>query len=220
MKIRNWNSYWSRQDAPLHASDSQAFYGGLAKEILFYTGQLSNKRVLELGCGDGALFEYLDIDIENYTGVDFSGSLLRKFRGRYEEINLQSNDIMTYMRECDDNHNVILSYGVLQYLTRSELSELFYLQKRCLGKGGMCVHFGVPVKELRSVFFKGIGSTEAVKRNRSRGMIKQIKSRLLGKIGHWHSIPDLYKLSCSHGYQTNIPSNMSYYYRVNLIQCT
>jgi cyclopropane fatty-acyl-phospholipid synthase-like methyltransferase len=150
--------------------------------------------------------------------VDFSESLINRYRENNPDLDLVQSDALSFMRATDERYDVIFSYGVLQYLDRADLAELFSLQADRLQPGGRCVHFGIPVKELASSFHEGIGSTMAVYRDNRRGMLQKLKSRYMNKIGHWHSMRDLYRLSVECGFDTRISSNMAYFYRINLSQ--
>ena len=168
MKENQWKDYWAVQQDPRHASNDQQFFENLGKEILFHTGSLKNKKVLELGCGDGSLIPYLDLSLDNYTGVDFSDSLLGKFREKYPDVNLVNNDALGFLAGCSEKFDVIFSFGVVQYFKKQELRSLFELQAKCVGEGGYVCHFGVPVKEMSAVFFRGLGSTVLVRNNKRR----------------------------------------------------
>lgn len=218
MTGNRWSSYWAMQETPRHVLDDESFYQDLAREILFHTGLLKGKTVLEIGCGNGAIFTHLDIDPKKYTGVDFSDSLLEQFSRRGENLKLVKQDALGFLRSATDKYDVILSFGVLQYLSGKELDELFRLQAKALKQDGLCAHFGLPVTDLDAPFYKGLGSSHALSRTRPRGLLKQAVSRFRNRIGHWHSISDLYRQSRAAGYSTRIVSNIYYFYRVNLLQ--
>lgn len=218
MTRNRWSSYWASQETPRHVLNNEGFYQDLAREILFHTGPLNGKTVLEIGCGNGAIFTHLDIDPQKYTGVDFSATLLEQFDKRRKDLKLVKQDALGFLRSTTDKYDVILSFGVLQYLTTQELDELFQLQTKALRQGGLCAHFGLPVTDLDAPFYKGLGSSHALGNIRPRGLLKQAVSRFRNRIGHWHSISDLYRQSQAAGYSTRIVSNIYYFYRVNLLQ--
>lgn len=215
--MNNWISYWSDKTSTLHAEDNPNFYHDLAREVLYHCGDLSGKRVLELGCGDGALFEFLGIDSAKYTGVDFSPALLSRFRNRHGEIDLHQEDLLGFLEKCGGEYDIIFSYGVLQYLAPGDVKALFNMQRRLLSNGGKCVHLGIPVSEMRGVFHSGLGSSEAIGGSR-RTLLKKVKSWIMSRIGYWHDIPSLFEKSNAAGFDTRVVSNIYYLYRVNIIQ--
>jgi len=218
MGRKDWGAFWAGQATPCHAVDDEGFYRDLAREILFHTGSLAGSKVLELGCGNGAVSAHLDIDPQNYTGVDFSGSLLDQFRTRAGNLNLVEQDILGFLRANDCKYDVIISFGVLQYLGRAEMAELFQLQAQALDEGGQCAHFALPVRDLAGVFYSGLGSAHRLGMMRPRGLLKRLWSRLGNRIGNWYCIDEIYRMSETAGFATRLVSNINYFYRVNLLQ--
>lgn len=218
MGREEWQKYWSSQSDPRHAGSNREFFSKLAKESLFHTGPLEGKSILELGCGNGALFEHMAIDPKGYTGVDFSSSLLEQFRAERPGMELIHSDASTFLAETKNAYDVVFSFGVLQYLNRDELRQMFELQAKCVKPGGIAVHLGIPVKELGSVFFQGKGSSELISSGVHRGILKTIVSKFTNKIGNWHDIEILNLLSSSYAKEATIVGNISYLYRVNIVQ--
>ena len=68
-----WGKFWNKQTTPLHRYNDPLWYKLYAEEInlILQTSGYNDGAVLEMGCGNGALFPFLNINKENYTGVDF-----------------------------------------------------------------------------------------------------------------------------------------------------
>ena len=216
-KNDKWESYWSEQSDPRHAVNDDNFYEKLAKEITYHLGNLENKKILELGCGDGALLRHLPINGDQYTGVDFSDSLLDLFSNNYPGYKSLNMGASEFLKETDEKFDVIFSFGLLQYFDEAELLKLFSLQNRAMKNNAIAVHFGIPVEEKKHVFITGQGA-QNTSGFQKRSFLKQLKSRFANNIGHWHRLHFLYKCSESCEFSTNIYGSTNYLYRVNLHQ--
>jgi len=216
-KKNKWANYWSRQSDPRHAINDDNFYKELSKEIIYHLGILENKKILELGCGDGALLKYLPINADQYTGVDFSENLLELFGRKFPNYHSLNKGAIEYLQETGEKFDIIFSFGLLQYFDDTELLKLFELQKKAMNSKAIAVHFGIPVEEQKHVFLTGQGAQNASKFKKRR-FLKQLKSRFRNNIGNWHKLHCLYKYSESCGFSTKIYGNINYLYRVNLYQ--
>jgi len=82
---------------------------------------LNNKKVLDLGCGDGVMLKHLH---DKYSidphGVDLSNlniSICKK-KMPLNKNNFHCQDIIKYLESCDDDSfDFIISYGVIVYVT-------------------------------------------------------------------------------------------------------
>ncbi len=97
--------------------------------------QLQNRpeirRLIEVGCGDGRVLEHLSErfpQLKSATGIDLNGRIIERNRKAYEGTRLQfeSADLHEYLQAYRGSGIVLVSYGgVLEYLTQSELEDLF-----------------------------------------------------------------------------------------------
>jgi len=216
---KSWINYWNKQTDARHASTDPHFHKKLAEEMAFHMGEIGDSKVLEIGCGDGSLIPYLSLSPANYTGIDFSKSLLEIFHNTHPEYSTKPISALEYLQNCTEKYDLIFSFGVLQYFDTAELSTLFTLQNEALSTYGKACHFGVPVRELQSLFSAGQG-VQHISNFKPRPLLKQFKSRVTNNIGHWHKLNDLHQTSTNSGYTTNIIGGMNYLYRVNVIQQT
>ena len=75
------------------------------------------KRILELGCGSGQVFNHIDWDIEYYKAIDFSSSMC-ELHPKAENIEVKCYDFDTedFLNEIKDNkYDVVLSSSALQW---------------------------------------------------------------------------------------------------------
>ena len=83
---KTWANFWAQQSDPRHPRDAD-FYAIHSAELQLIVGSCAGKRVLELGCGSGELFDHLHFgEATTYRGVDFSQQMLAKFAERHPEV--------------------------------------------------------------------------------------------------------------------------------------
>ncbi len=88
------------------------------------------KSILEIGCGDGVLLEYLNIPQEtSYTGYDVVESILEKNRKKFPNYTFANKNILTEnLPEVD----LILCKDVLQHLPNNVVINIFdKIKTRC-----------------------------------------------------------------------------------------
>jgi SAM-dependent methyltransferase len=76
-------------------------------------------KVLDLGCGNGRLYDSLKDKKINYTGVDFSSSLLSIAKEKYPQVDFVEQNITEL--DIDDQFDRVVSVAVLNHLPSHEL---------------------------------------------------------------------------------------------------
>jgi 2-polyprenyl-3-methyl-5-hydroxy-6-metoxy-1,4-benzoquinol methylase len=150
-----WRSFWNNQSTPLHRHNDEGWYRRYAEEIncLVESNGYRGGPVLETGCGNGALFDYLNINKLKYVGTDLSEGLLKLFQSRHPELSLicaDSSSFYTYQR-----FELIFSNGVIQYFDQAMLD--LYIRNSCsmLEDGGILLMVNIPWRDLRNKFLSG-----------------------------------------------------------------
>jgi 2-polyprenyl-3-methyl-5-hydroxy-6-metoxy-1,4-benzoquinol methylase len=83
--------------------------------------------VLDAGCGEGLLLEYLNIDRIRYTGFDISPTAIHRACQRYRSANLFSCSLDDFAPPAGDRYDIIIFNEVLTSLERStEILNRFY----------------------------------------------------------------------------------------------
>ena len=95
--------------------------------VLKIINDIPNKRILDLGCGDGRYSEVIQ-DYDYYEGVDFSDSFIAIGKERNES-NFICADIVDYLSE--QRFNIILLIGLITYLEDENIIKLNQNIKRC-----------------------------------------------------------------------------------------
>jgi len=94
---RHWREFWATKASPLHADETETGYRSLADELRLLFPGSAVRRVLEIGCGNGAMFEPLGFHrAEKYLGIDFSPAMLDEFRARFPTVDLAEGDATTF----------------------------------------------------------------------------------------------------------------------------
>ncbi|MFH1326031.1 MAG: class I SAM-dependent methyltransferase [Candidatus Falkowbacteria bacterium] len=79
------------------------------------------QNVLDLGCGNGRLFElFRDTDVK-YTGIDQSHNLIKLAQKKYPEAKFIQGDILNINKITDDKYDLILLIAVLPHIPSREL---------------------------------------------------------------------------------------------------
>jgi SAM-dependent methyltransferase len=133
-KIQTWEKKRYGEEENIDAVKSSSIAGSSllfrfekAAEIL--KPYVNDKKILDLGCGTGIFFNELQkTDFLHYTGVDLAESAIieakKKIEGTDKEkkCSLYSGNIVEFdFPDCD----VVVSLGVLDWLDKSEIAELF-----------------------------------------------------------------------------------------------
>ena len=116
---RWWLDYWAGTrgadwpDESDGRADLPAIYRHQARVLDWLTEGRSVHRVLELGCGDGRLYDSLDRPWQEYWGVDFRVAEIEAFRTRHPELRLYDADAATF--RVDQRFDLIFSVAMIQY---------------------------------------------------------------------------------------------------------
>ena len=148
MNIDGWRAFWQHKVDPEHRSSSPDHYAKYSRELSLIIGDVTDKRVLELGCGSGSLFDSLGFGLAPaYRGVDFSESMLAQFRSFHPQVDLICADASAYR----DNqlYDLIFSNAVAQYFDQDMFHHSVENAVQMLAPGGQIFIGSVPWKTAR-----------------------------------------------------------------------
>ena len=85
------------------------------------------KRVLELGCGSGRLWECINsLNVKSYTGVDFSEKAIEAFQNKIH--NFKNKDkISLFCEDCINSTystDIVISLGLLDWLNAEKIKKI------------------------------------------------------------------------------------------------
>lgn len=135
---------------------------GIEKEIYAlhktWFGDLSNKKVLDLGCYEGnSLSIYLAQHSAEYLGIDLSPKGINKLKSRLENISGAKAEVRDFLSEdfTGKDFDLIYAYGVLHHF--KDVDELILkLQEKLSEKGKIISHdplqTSVPIKLIRNIY--------------------------------------------------------------------
>ncbi|WP_333649894.1 class I SAM-dependent methyltransferase [Lacrimispora sp.] len=126
--LETWKQIWTRKGlADSSVTDLLAYDGyeatkvdmeEVARQIAKRLDIQKNDKVLEVGCGAGALAQYLDCD---YVGIDYSPTLVRK------HIEILHNSVLTGeaadLPFKDKSFDKVICYGVYLYFDNKEYAD-------------------------------------------------------------------------------------------------
>jgi malonyl-CoA O-methyltransferase len=98
------------------------------------------KRVLELGCGSGQVYNHISWELDFYKAIDFSASMCELHpKGKNIEVKCFDFDTQEFLDEIKDNHyDLVLSSSALQW--SKDLSKIIK-------------HLSLITKEINAVLF-------------------------------------------------------------------
>lgn len=110
-----------------------------------------NKKVFEVGCGDGQLLNYLSNRGLDVIGLDFSKNLLAIAKKKYPNLTFINNDICDY--KTKEKFDGIISKDVLFHIPDEDLVKVLNNIKNMLTKNGkFCVIMDMPKEEGEQIF--------------------------------------------------------------------
>jgi len=111
LSVKNQFSKYAKE-YETHNIIQQIVAKSLVRELKFQP-----KRVLELGCGSGQVFNHIDWEINFYKAIDFSSSMCELHpKGKNIEVKCYDFDTQEFLDEIKDNsYDIVLSSSALQW---------------------------------------------------------------------------------------------------------
>jgi SAM-dependent methyltransferase len=212
-----FRSYWRDMTTPEHLLNTESFLSAHAQEVSSFAGDRAQGWVLEIGCGNGVLFQYFGFDPARYRGVDLSESMLGIFAGRGPSLDLVLADGSSYFT-ADRKYNLIFSTGVVQHFDASMLASHLENARKMLAPGGQLLLGAVPDRRYLWRYLGGLShgarvwSPMAFARNVMQG---QLGTR--NGLGHWYTRQQLERLAAQHGFAAEITRSRAYPHCVHVL---
>jgi cyclopropane fatty-acyl-phospholipid synthase-like methyltransferase len=195
----HWKVFWQDQTTPLFHYNEEKWYRSYAQEfnLILEMLQYQGGSVLEAGCGCGALFEYLNIDKQDYTGIDISETMLTLFKTRHPTINLACADAADY--RSNREFALIYSNQVVQYFNPQKLNLYIKNSLAMLQPNGIILLGNVLWNKCQSQFYSNCYTKGDLSLNFSKGSVisygKWLARRILGRdfLGYWYGPEDFLK---------------------------
>ena len=194
-----WKDFWESQSTPLHHFNNDKWYEFYAREInlLLEILEYQGGSVLETGCGNGALFDYLQIDKKDYLGTDISEAMLAIFQTNHPQLKLICTDCSSYT--VDRQFSLIYSNGVIQYLKPKQLDLYIHNSLAMLEQNGILLIGNMLWDKSKADFYAKRYSPGELSLKFSQGNIliylKNIVKQFVDRdfLGYWYSPNDFLK---------------------------
>ncbi len=200
--LGKWKEFWKDKDSPLHRHNDDFFYKLYADELnlIFRRFEYNGGRVLESGCGNGGLFPFLEVNRDNYIGMDISTKLLKEFQIRFPEVQLIEDSAENLPA---GKYALIFSNGVGQYFNRERMQTYINRATSVLEDGGTLVIANLLWLSARNNFRRGFYSDIATPPAQGRlepirRIIRQVRYLLQPpekSMGYWINPEDILRLS-------------------------
>jgi 2-polyprenyl-3-methyl-5-hydroxy-6-metoxy-1,4-benzoquinol methylase len=218
--LNYWKNFWENQSTPLHRYNTPEWYDRYAREINLILESVGYQggACLETGCGNGALFDSLNINKTDYVGTDLSDTLLDIFRANHPELKLVCTDSAGFV--TPQKFSLIFSNGVIQYFNVPQLDEYVRNSLSMLDSTGILVLGNILWKDLKGRSF-ATGSGELVGSKVRPSLLKAAKFQvreLMGNslMGHWYNPRDLQKY-CGNEVEMQVFGSLFHPYRISIV---
>jgi SAM-dependent methyltransferase len=210
-----WRRFWEAQAEPGHAEETEEHYRLQAAELRILIGDGAPRRILEIGCGNGALFSHLGFDTaKHYVGVDFSPRMLAVFRERIPVVETVLADGASF--RYDEEFDLVFSNQVVQYWTPRELPDHVDNALSMLAADGTVVVAGVPSRRMRLAYARG-DLTGGRRRTLPGALLTYVDELVRSPMGHWYDYPDFRRVARDRGLDVRFFGSLTYPYRFHAV---
>ena len=213
-KLEKWSKYWEDLQTPLHRSNGHNFYPQYAAELKILIHNRKPHRVLELGCGNGDLYQYMDFDkAALYKGIDFSAAMLADFHQKYPQVDLACGDAAAYRDNL--KYDLIWSNGVIQYFDHQMLANNFANARSMMEKDSLFVCASVPWQLHK--FSSMTGESYGIKKNVAKGVVNYVKNIFKDSMGTWYDLDTIRAIAAANSMSVEFFASMHYMYRFHVV---
>jgi len=211
-----FRQFWADQDTTLKGRDDQEFRRTQAYELRSLFPARMPGRILEIGCGDGGLFPYLEVPAENYKGIDFSPQFIERFQAEYPDVQLECAEGASYL-DGDAQYDVILTDALVQHFDRAMLQQHLQNAHRMISENGQLIWASIPQRKHRRKYdagkWSGSGKTGAIR------LLKSWVGRVLGMdaMGYWYEPAEIAALARKYGFHARFVLSSTSPYRFHAV---
>ena len=124
-------SYWNSRYSTDHEKSEGDNWLGCYMHLF-----TKESRIIELGCGEGFISEYLLKNGYNVLSTDISEYVLAKLKSRVPEASVRKLDLNQMLPFNDGSFDIIIADLCLHYFSSDETFRILKELKRVLSKGG------------------------------------------------------------------------------------
>lgn len=108
------------------------------KLIQEYIKPFEDAKILDIGCGTGGTYEYINVNVE-YVGFDINQEYIKFANEKYHgSARFYCSDVNSFL-QIENNFDIVIAIGILHHLSDLESEKLIYMANRALKKGGYFV---------------------------------------------------------------------------------
>jgi cyclopropane fatty-acyl-phospholipid synthase-like methyltransferase len=213
--VEKYRAFWSDKSSPMSRADSVEFRRILSQELWLLFGGSRPVTVLEIGCGNGSLSDFLGFSPLSYRGVDFGPRMLAAFRQLHPELDLIEAEGSSYVD--DRKYDLIFSHDVIEHFSREMLDHHFRNACAMMHDKSLFVCASVPWRALRSSYDLGAWSNDGTL-SRVRWVKSQIR-RMLGQdmMGHWYTTEEIASVAQKHSLGVRFHGSITHPYRFHAV---
>jgi SAM-dependent methyltransferase len=221
--------YWSDKSDGMHRGSDEASYAKYAAELLAMLP--AGGTLIDVGCGACQVTTYLAPHFSLVIGFDQSESMLAAARARIERLGLRNIDVRfgnaVAFPASLPKAGVVLSYGVVQYLSSGELLRHLSECRRVVADNGIACSAIVPDVALRDVYYyRTLVPTDSRVVSRLSGCAELARRRLRGRLarnplwdgmGNWFSTAEFARVAGAAGFDAEFRHCWYYEYRFHAL---
>jgi SAM-dependent methyltransferase len=208
-------AFWADKTTPMSRGNSREFSKLVAAEVRLLFGPRNPIHVLEIGCGNGQLFDYLGFSTLEYRGVDFGPCMLDTFRKRHPDLDLVEAEGSSYVD--DRKYDLILAHDVVSQFSRDMLLKHCENARRMMHSTSLLVWSCVLWRTLRRSYDLGIWSNGG--KASARSWVKSQIRRMAGRevMGRWYTPGEIRTIAKQNSLSAHFYGSMSHPYRFHAV---
>lgn len=210
-----YRAFWADKSNPMSRCSSVEFRALLGKEMQLLYEDRHPVSVLEIGCGNGNLFDFVGFSHNYYRGVDFSPRMLAAFRVNHPDLDLVEAEGSSYLDPR--RYDLIFSHDVIEHFSLDMLDEHFQNARKMMHPDSLLICASVPWRDLRSSYDWGLwfnGGTRSAFQ-----WTKHQLRRMLGRdvMGRWYRTGEIVELAKKHDLKACFHGSIAYPYRFHAV---
>lgn len=210
-----FRAFWADKTSPMSRSEHPDFLRQMAAELTLLFDNRCPISVLEIGCGNGCLFDFMGFSPYSYRGVDFGPRMIETFRRRHPRLDLIEAEGSSYLD--DRAYDLILVHDVIAHFTPEMLAHHCRNARRMMHAESLLVWGSVPWRELRNTFDFGMWS--------NGGAVSPVRwakthlRRMLGRdrMGRWYRMAEISRIARENSLHVRFHGSIAYPYRFHAV---
>lgn len=210
-----FGAFWANKTDPQSRGRGPAFCRAVAQELRLLCGERKPVRVLEIGCGDGRLFDFLGFPAASYRGVDFGPLMLAAFRRNHPEVDLVEAEASSFV---DGRiYDLIFAHDVISHFSLAMLDRFFRNARQMIHPDSLIILASVPWRALRNLYDSGVwrNGGETCAANWAKSKLRRLVGREL--TGRWFTTSEISKIAARNGLRAQFHGSITHPYRFHAV---